>query len=307
MSVERPVVHVIEIKVEPKSKADEAKMLAALEAMAQADPIFAVSVDPETGEMILKGMGELHLDGKLDQLKRVHGVGFNQGPRVVSYRETLAHLGEAEATFEKTIGGVPHFARVKLRLEPEDLGMANRFVSEMDSDPLWDDYVRGAEAGVREIWERGAHFGFPMVDMKVTLLEVDYLGGDSSAMAFQAAARQAMEKGCKAAGVKQLDPMMAVEVFVPQDVPLEGMARLMTYLDQCRGENCSIARESLETVVRATIPAVNLFGFQIALSQISAGRMSHEMTFSHFGEIPRRIVLPDDDPENFPPAIGMRA
>jgi elongation factor G len=270
--------------------------------MAQKDPTFAVSVDPESGETILKGMGDLHLDIKLDRLQRVYGVGFNPGPLVISYREKFARATEAEATFERSINGTSHFARVKLRMEPEDLAMANTFVSEVDSDPLWDDYVRGVEVGVREFWKQGILLGFPMVDMKVTLLEVDYLEGESSAMAFQAAARQAMKEGCEAAGVKLLEPVMAVEVAMPGDC----IGWVIADLKDRGGQIFDMMMVESDTVVGAYVPMSRLFGYGSEVARISAGRARHKMEFNCYAEVPRN-VLPDDDPENFPPAIGMRA
>ncbi len=292
----------IEMKVEPKCKADEAKMRAALELMAQEDSTFGVSVDPESGETILKGMGEMHLDSRLDQLQRVHGVGFNCGAPVVAYREKLVRSGEAEATFEKTVGRTPHFARVKLRMEPEDLDMANRFASEMDSDPLWDDYVRGVEAGVRQVWHQGVLLGFPMVDMKVTLLEVDYLEGESSVMAFQAAARQAMKEGCETAGMMLMEPVMALEVAMPGDC----IGWVIADLKDKGGQIFDMMMIESDTVVGAYVPMSRLFGYGSEVARISAGRARHKMEFHCCAEVPRNVV-PDDDPENFPPAIGMRA
>ena len=298
MSVERPVVHVIEMKVEPKTRADEAKMRAALNAMAQEDPTFGVMVDAESGEIILKGMGELHLDSKLDQLQRVYGVDSNCGAPQVAYRETLARQAEVRFSYQdKQRGDV---ATVGLRLEPADLDFENMLVSDLDDDPEWDRFVDGIKTGVRQVWEQGVLIGFPMVDMKVTLLNMLFYN-DSSPNDFIAAARLAIREGCENAGVKLLEPVMAVEVVTPPEFIIE----IRLDLDARRGRIQGMSMRDDLTVIQVLVPMSCLFGYASAVRLLGQGRVVHSMTFSHFADVPRHIS--GGGPENFPPAIGMRA
>ena len=177
------------MSIEPKTKADQEKMGIALHAMALEDPSFRVGIDQELGETILKGMGELHLDIKVDILKRTHGVEANVGAPQVAYRETLARATEIDYTHKKQTGGTGQFARVKLRLEPNEAGKGNEFESEVVGGTVPKEYIPGVEKGVQSVWDAGVLIGFPMVDMKVTLYDGAFHEVDSSAIAFEIASR----------------------------------------------------------------------------------------------------------------------
>ena len=209
---------VIEMKIEPKTKADQEKMSMALSTMAIEDPSFRVSVDHEFGETILKGMGELHLDIKVDILRRTYGVDANVGAPQVAYRETLVRPTEIDYTHKKQTGGTGQFARVKLRLEPNETGKGNEFESEVIGGTVPKEYIPGVEKGINSVWDNGVLIGFPMVDTKVTLYDGAFHEVDSSAIAFEIASRSAMKEGCDKAGVKLLEPVMDVEVVTPEAI-----------------------------------------------------------------------------------------
>src|SRR5262249_20579910 len=206
---------VIEMKIEPKTKADVEKMGVALSKLAAEDPSFRVATDPESGQTIIKGMGELHLEIKVDILKRTHKVEVNVGAPQVAYRETLMRTAEIDYTHKKQTGGTGQFARVTLRLAPKQPGLGKEFVSEIGGGVVPREYIPGVEKGVQSVWDSGVLIGFPMVDMKVTLFDGAYHEVDSSTIAFEIAARQAMREGCGKAGVKLLEPIMDVEVVTP--------------------------------------------------------------------------------------------
>jgi elongation factor G len=187
--------------VEPKTKADVEKMGLALAKLAAEDPSFRVSTDQESGETRIKGMGELHLDIKIDILKRTHKVEVNVGAPQVAYRETLGRSAEIDYTHKKQTGGTGQFARVKLRLEPNEPGKGNEFESEVVGGVVPKEFIPGVEKGVQSVWDSGVLIGFPMVDMRVTLYDGDFHEVDSSAIAFEIAARNAMREGAAKAGV----------------------------------------------------------------------------------------------------------
>ncbi|MCB1528907.1 MAG: elongation factor G, partial [Hyphomicrobiaceae bacterium] len=208
---------VIEVKIEPKTKADQEKMALALNEMALEDPSFSVSVDQESGETLLKGMGELHLDIKVDILKRTYKVEADVGAPQVAYRETIAKPSEIDYTHKKQTGGTGQFARVKLRLEPNETGAGNEFASEIVGGVVPKEYIPGVEKGIKTVWDSGVAIGFPIVDTKVTLYDGAYHEVDSSAIAFEIAGRAAMKEACQKSGIKLLEPMMDVEIVTPED------------------------------------------------------------------------------------------
>ncbi|MGH6814872.1 MAG: elongation factor G, partial [Hyphomicrobiaceae bacterium] len=206
---------VIEQAVEPKAKADQEKLGIALAKLMAEDPSFRVATDPESGQIIIKGMGELHLEIKVDILRRTHKVDVNVGAPQVAYRETLARAATVDYTHKKQTGGTGQFARVKLQLAPNKLGTGNEFESEVVGGTVPKEYIPAVEKGVRSVWDTGVQIGFPMVDTKVTLFEGAYHEVDSSTIAFEIAARAAMREGAEKAGIKLLEPVMDVEVVTP--------------------------------------------------------------------------------------------
>jgi elongation factor G len=277
---------VIEMKIEPKTKADVEKMGVALAKLANEDPSFRVSSDQESGETIIKGMGELHLDIKIDILRRTHGVEVNVGAPQVAYRETLARGTEVDYTHKKQTGGTGQFARVKLRLEPQEPGKGNEFESEIVGGTVPKEYIPGVQKGVQSVWDTGVLIGFPMVDMKVTLVDGAFHEVDSSAIAFEIAARQAMRDGCQKAGVKLLEPVMDVEVVTPGDF----VGGIIGDINSRRGQIRNQEMRGNATVIRANVPLANMFGYVSQLRSMSQGRASYTMQFAQYAEVPRNVA-----------------
>jgi elongation factor G len=277
---------VIEMKIEPKTKADQEKMAIALHTMAVEDPSFRVQVDQESGETILKGMGELHLDIKVDILKRTYGVEANVGAPQVAYRESLARATEIDYTHKKQTGGTGQFARVKLRLEPNEIGKGNEFATEIVGGSIPKEYIPGVEKGVNSVWDQGVLIGFPLVDMKVTLFDGAFHEVDSSAIAFEIATRAAMKDGCAKGGVKILEPVMDVEVVTPGDF----VGGVIGDINSRRGQIKNQEMRGNATVIRANVPLANMFGYVSQLRSMSTGRASYTMQFAHYAEVPRNVA-----------------
>ena len=277
---------VIEMKVEPKSKGDQEKMGVALAKMATEDPSFRVNTDPESGEIIIKGMGELHLEIKVDILRRTHSVEVATGAPQVAYRETLARATDIDYTHKKQSGGSGQFARVKLRLEPQEPGTGNSFESEIVGGTVPKEYIPGVEKGVESIWASGVLIGFPLVDTKVTLFDGAFHEVDSSAIAFEIASRQAMREGCQKAGIKLLEPIMDVEVVTPGDF----VGGVIGDINSRRGQIRNQEMRGNATVVRANVPLANMFGYVSQLRSMSQGRASYTMQFAHYAEVPRNVA-----------------
>ena len=277
---------VIEMKVEPKTKADQEKMAIALHTLALEDPSFRVSVDPESGETILKGMGELHLDIKVDILKRTYGVEANTGAPQVAYRETLARPTDIDYTHKKQTGGTGQFARVKLKLEPNEVGKGNEFTTTIVGGSIPKEYIPGVEKGVNSVWDSGILIGFPMVDMKVTLYDGAFHEVDSSAIAFEIATRAAMKEGCDKAGVQLLEPIMDVEVVSPG----EFVGGVIGDINSRRGQIRDQQMRGNATVIRAFVPLANMFGYINTLRSMSTGRAQYTMQFAHYAPVPRNVA-----------------
>ncbi len=277
---------VIEMKIEPKTKADQEKMAIALHTMAVEDPSFRVQVDQESGETILKGMGELHLDIKVDILKRTYGVEANVGAPQVAYRESLARATDIDYTHKKQTGGTGQFARVKLRLEPNEIGKGNEFETEIVGGSIPKEYIPGVEKGVNSVWDAGVLIGFPLVDMKVTLFDGAFHEVDSSAIAFEIASRSAMKEGCAKGGVKILEPVMDVEVVTPGDF----VGGVIGDINSRRGQIKNQEMRGNATVIRANVPLANMFGYVSQLRSMSTGRASYTMQFAHYAEVPRNVA-----------------
>ncbi len=277
---------VIEMKIEPKTKADVEKMGVALAKLSTEDPSFRVTSDQESGETIIKGMGELHLEIKVDILKRTHGVEVNVGAPQVAYRETLARETQIDYTHKKQTGGTGQFARVKLRLEHNEAGKGNEFDSDIVGGTVPKEYIPGVQKGVQSVWDTGVLIGFPMVDMKVTLFDGAFHEVDSSAIAFEIAARQAMREGCQKGGVKLLEPVMDVEVVTPGDF----VGGIIGDINSRRGQIRNQEMRGNATVIRANVPLANMFGYVSQLRSMSQGRASYTMQFAHYAEVPRNVA-----------------
>ena len=278
---------VINMKVEPKTKADQEKMATVLHMLAVEDPSFRVSVDQESGETILRGMGELHLDIKVDIMRRPpHNVEVNVGAPQVAYRETLSRATEVDYTHKKQTGGTGQFARVKMRLEPNETGKGNEFEAKIVGGTVPKEYIPGVEMGVKSVWDTGVLIGFPLVDMKVSLFDGAFHEVDSSAIAFEIAARAAMKEGCEKGGVKILEPIMDVEVVTPGDF----VGGVIGDINSRRGQIRDQQMRGNATVIRAYVPLANMFGYVSQLRSMSTGRASYTMQFAHYADVPRNVA-----------------
>ena len=240
-----------------------------------------------SGETILKGMGELHLDIKVDILRREpHNIEVSVGAPQVAYRETLVRATEIDYTHKKQTGGTGQFARVKFRIEPNEIGAGNVFASEIVGGTVPKEFIPGVEKGVNSIWDQGVLIGFPMVDIKVTLFDGAFHEVDLSAIAFEIASRQAMKEGAQKAGLKLLEPVMDVEVVTPGDF----VGGVIGDINSRRGQIRTQEMRGNATVVRAYVPLANMFGYVSQLRSMSQGRASYTMQFAHYAEVPRNVA-----------------
>ena len=276
---------VIEIAVEPKSKADQEKMGLALNRLAAEDPSFRVKTDEESGQTIIAGMGELHLDIIVDRMKREFKVEANIGAPQVAYRETLSKVAEVDYTHKKQTGGSGQFARVKLTLEPTEPGEGFSFESTVVGGSVPKEYIPGVQKGIESVKDSGPLAGFPMIDFKVTLTDGAYHDVDSSVMAFEIASRAAFREGAQKAGVKLLEPIMKVEVVTPE----EYLGDIIGDLNSRRGQINGTEQRGIAQVVLAMVPLANMFGYVNNLRSMSQGRAQYTMQFDHYEPVPQAV------------------
>ncbi|PPB79609.1 elongation factor G [Albidovulum inexpectatum] len=277
---------VIEIAVEPKSKADQEKMAMALQRLAAEDPSFRVETDLESGQTIMKGMGELHLDILVDRMKREFKVEANIGAPQVAYRETISHKAEVDYTHKKQTGGTGQFARVKLEIEPTEPGEGYSFESRIVGGAVPKEYIPGVEKGIKSVLESGPLAGFPVIDVKVALVDGAYHDVDSSVLAFEIASRAAMREGLKKAGAKLLEPIMKVEVVTPE----EYTGSIIGDLTSRRGMVTGQDSRGNANVIHAFVPLANMFGYINNLRSMSSGRAVFTMLFDHYEPVPQNIA-----------------
>ena len=277
---------VIEVAVEPKTKADQEKMGMALNRLAQEDPSFRVSTDPESGQTIIKGMGELHLEIIVDRMKREFKVEANVGAPQVAYRETITRRQEVDYTHKKQTGGSGQFARVKLLLEPQEQGAGFEFESKVVGGSVPKEYVPGVEKGVRSVLDNGVLAGFPMLDLKVSLIDGAYHEVDLSALAFEIASRAAFREAAQKAGPKLLEPIMKVEVVSPEDY----VGGVIGDLTSRRGQILGQEMRGNATVINAMVPLANMFGYVNTLRSMSQGRAQFTMQFDHYAQVPQNVA-----------------
>ncbi len=277
---------VIEIAVEPKSKGDQEKLGVALNRLAQEDPSFRVSSDEESGQTILKGMGELHLDILVDRMKREFGVEANIGQPQVAYRETLTQSADVDYTHKKQSGGSGQFARVKMTIEPGEANSGFVFESKVVGGNVPKEYIPGVEKGIKSVMDNGILAGFPMLDVMVTLTDGAYHDVDSSVMAFEIAGRAGFRDGAKQAGPKLLEPIMKVEVVTPE----EYLGGIMGDLNSRRGQVQGQEQRGNALVVNAMVPLANMFGYVNTLRSQSQGRAQFTMQFDHYAQVPQAVA-----------------
>jgi elongation factor G len=277
---------VIEIAIEPKSKADQEKLGVALAKLAAEDPSFRVSTDQESGQTILKGMGELHLDIKVDILKRTYKVEANIGAPQVAYREKISRQVTKDYTHKKQTGGSGQFARIKIVCEPLPPGSGFMFENKVIGGNVPKEYVPGVEKGLESVLGSGVLAGFPVVDLKVTLIDGAYHDVDSSALAFEIASRAALKEALREAAPILLEPIMKVEVVTPEDHTGSVIGDLNSRRGQIQGQDM----RGNAVVVNAMVPLANMFGYVNNLRSMSQGRATFTMQFDHYADVPRAIA-----------------
>tara|TARA_R110000868_G_scaffold151699_4_gene376268 strand:+ start:1768 stop:3840 length:2073 start_codon:yes stop_codon:yes gene_type:complete len=277
---------VIEIAIEPKTKADQEKMGVALHRLAAEDPSFRVKLDEESGQTIIAGMGELHLDIIVDRMKREFKVEANIGAPQVAYRETITRVAEIDYTHKKQSGGSGQFARIKIIFEPGEVGTGYVFESKIVGGNIPKEYIPGVEKGVGSVMSSGPVAGFPMLDIKATLIDGAYHDVDSSVLAFEIAARAAFREGAEKAGAVLLEPIMAVEVVTPEDY----MGDIIGDLNSRRGQITGSESRGIATVISAMVPLANMFGYVNNLRSMSQGRAQYTMQFDHYEQVPQQVA-----------------
>ena len=276
---------VIEIAVEPKTKNDQEKMSVALGRLAAEDPSFRVSTDQESGQTIIKGMGELHLEIIVDRMKREFSVAANVGPPQVAYRETLTRAADIDYIHKKQTGGSGQFARVKLRFEPTAPGTGIEFDNKIVGGAVPKEFISSVERGIRRIAEGGLLAGFPLIDFRATLIDGASHDVDSSALAFEIAARAALREVAPRAAIKLLEPVMRVEAVTPKDY----MGDVIGDLNSRRGQITGSETRGNATVISAIVPLANMFGYVNRLRSLSQGRAQFSMHFDHYEQVPQAV------------------
>jgi elongation factor G len=277
---------VIEIAIEPKSKADQEKLGVALSKLAAEDPSFRVSTDQESGQTILKGMGELHLDIKVDILKRTYKVDANIGAPQVAYREKITKSVTIPYTHKKQTGGSGQFAEVKIVAEPLPPATGFEFENKVVGGSVPKEYIPGVEKGLQSVLGSGVLAGFPVVDLKVTLIDGKYHEVDSSALAFEIAARAALREALQKGGSVLLEPIMKVEVVTPEDYTGSIIGDLNSRRGQIQGQDM----RGNANVVNAMVPLANMFGYVNTLRSMSQGRATFTMQFDHYEQVPQAVA-----------------
>jgi len=276
---------VIEIAVEPKSKADQEKMGVALARLAAEDPSFRVETDIESGQTIMKGMGELHLDILVDRMRREFKVEANIGAPQVAYRETISREVEHTYTHKKQTGGSGQFAEVRLTISPTKPGEGYSFESKVVGGTVPKEYVPGVEKGIKSVMDSGPLAGFPVIDFKVALIDGKFHDVDSSVLAFEIAARMCMREGMRKAGAKLLEPIMKVEVVTPEEYTGGVIGDLTSRRGMINGQDS----RGNANVIAAFVPLANMFGYINTLRSMTSGRAQFSMEFDHYEPVPQNI------------------
>ena len=277
---------VIEVAVEPKTKIDHEKMGTALGRLAQEDPSFRVTTDEESGQTIIKGMGELHLEILVDRMKREFKVEANVGAPQVAYRETISKLSDVDYIHKKQSGGAGQFARVKIRFEPGDPGSGYEFINQIKGGNVPTEFIPGVQKGLIAQQQTGVIAGYPCIDFKATLYDGAFHDVDSSVLAFEIAARAAFREGIAKAGPVLLEPLMKVEVVTPE----EYMGDVIGDLNSRRGQIQEMNTRGNANVIDAMVPLANMFGYVNNLRSLTQGRANYSMQFDHYEEVPTNVA-----------------
>ncbi len=287
----------IEIKVEPKTNSGWSNFASAMISIGLIHPNVFVTVDAENHEASVGGLSELQIDNFIKELIS-RGVALKIGAPQVAYRETITRTVMKDYTHKKQIGGIGQYARVIIEIEPDQSGEGNSFKSSIVNGSVPQQYISSVEKGLNSVLSCGPLNGFPIVDLKVTLLEGAYHDADSSAIAFEIATRAAIRVAFETAGAVLLEPIMKVEVTLPE----ECIRPVISDIHLRRGQIVGISERGEEQLIHALIPLSSMFGYAAQLNSLSTGLANFIMDYSHY-----QAVNPQSDPENFPPAIGMRA
>jgi elongation factor G len=277
---------VIDIAVEPKSKADQEKMGVALNRLAAEDPTFRVKSDEESGQTIISGMGELHLDILIDRMKREFKVEANIGQPQVAYREAITQKVDHDYTHKKQSGGSGQFARIKFTIEPNEAGAGFEFASSVVGGNVPKEYIPGVSKGAEQVMNSGPLIGFPMVDIRFALTDGAYHDVDSSVLAFEIAGRSGFREALQKAGPVILEPIMRVEVVTPEDYVGDVIGDLNSRRGQIRGTEA----RGIAQVIDAMVPLANMFGYVNSLRSMSQGRAQYTMTFDHYEQVPNAVA-----------------
>jgi len=286
----------LSVAIEPKTKGDQEKMGLALHRLAAEDPSFRVKTDEESGQTIIAGMGELHLDIIVDRMRREFKVEANVGAPQVAYRETITRRHEQDYTHKKQTGGTGQFARVKLVFEPNDAGEEYLFESKIVGGAVPKEYIPGVEKGIGSVMASGPFAGFPMIGVKATLIDGAFHDVDSSVLAFEIASRAAFREAAPKLGVQLLEPIMKVEVVTPEDY----VGNVIGDLNSRRGQIQGQETRGVAVVVNAMVPLANMFKLQDTLRRRSDGRAAFQTGFGKYSPVP--IPTDDRDP---PPAVPI--
>jgi len=284
-SIEFPAP-VISVAVEPKTKGDQEKMGIALSKLAQEDPTFKVHTDPDSGQTIISGMGELHLEILVDRMKREHKVEANVGEPKVAFRETIRKHAEAEGKYIRQTGGSGNYGHCKLRREPNEPGKGYEFINDIKGGVVPKEYIKPIDQGVQGALELGILAGYPIVDVKVTLYDGSYHEVDSNEMAFKFAGSIAFKEAARKASPVLLEPVMAVEVTVPE----EFMGTIIGDINSRRGRIEGMEHAAGSQVIKAIVPLKEMFGYVNDIRSSTQGRASYSMQFARYEEAPRMIA-----------------
>ncbi len=277
---------VIELSVEPKTKGDQEKLGVALSRLAKEDPSFRVTTDEESGQTVIAGMGELHLDIIVDRMRREFSVDANVGAPQVAYRETITKATDIDYTHKKQTGGSGQFARVKITFEPLEPGSGFEFESKIVGGNIPKEYIPGVEKGITSVKEGGIIAGFPVIDFRATLTDGAYHDVDSSVMAFEIAARAAFREAAQQAKARLLEPIMKVEVVTPEVY----MGDVIGDLNSRRGQISGTEARGVATAIDAMVPLANMFGYVNTLRSMSQGRAQYTMQFDHYEQVPQAVA-----------------
>lgn len=277
---------VIEVAVEPKTKADQEKMGIALSRLASEDPSFRVTSDVDSGQTVIKGMGELHLEILVDRMRREFKVDANVGAPQVAYRETITKKADVDYTHKKQSGGSGQFARVKITFEPLETGEGFVFENKVVGGSVPREYIPGVQKGLNSAKDNGVIAGFPLIDFKATLFDGAYHDVDSSALAFEIAARAAFREGIVKCSPRLLEPVMKVEVVTPE----EYMGDIIGDLNSRRGQISSMDQRANARIINAMVPLASMFGYVNTLRSMSQGRAQFSMQFDHYEQVPQHVA-----------------